>query len=192
MFFLFYESETEACPIAIGRCGHHYHLHCIEKWAALHHTCPYDNKEWEQEKQTGTKLDELFCPICRNSFVHPCAEREVKGETEACPIATGSCGHQYHLHCIEKWTALHHTCPLDNKEWKQEKPIGTKPVKPYCTICRLPFDEPCSDCLVSGETEACPIATGRCGHQYHLHCIEKWLALQHHTCPYDEEEWVQV
>ena len=63
--------------------------------------------------------DQPVCCICRGSFLDPCSECYVKGITDACPVATGRCGHQYHLHCIEKWITRSNTCPLDGDKWEQ-------------------------------------------------------------------------
>lgn len=43
-----------------------------------------------------------------------------------------------------------------------------------CGICRVPFDGTCPSCKYPG-TE-CPLILGKgCTHNFHLHCILKWL-----------------
>mmetsp|Transcript_10187 Transcript_10187/g.21749 ORF Transcript_10187/g.21749 Transcript_10187/m.21749 type:complete len:87 (-) Transcript_10187:112-372(-) len=59
-----------------------------------------------------------------------------------------------------------------------------------CGICRLPFDGCCPDCKMPGDD--CPIATGDCDHQFHMHCIVKWINSQGPTqqrCPMCRREW---
>ena len=58
-----------------------------------------------------------MCLICQSLFAFPCAECEVKGITDACPTVRGRCGHEYHLHCIEKWVSRNPTCPLCQDHW---------------------------------------------------------------------------
>lgn len=53
-----------------------------------------------------------------------------------------------------------------------------------CAICKSSFYSPCSSCEANDRKEPCPIATGKCGHKYHQHCIESWIKKQEHkTCP---------
>lgn len=43
-----------------------------------------------------------------------------------------------------------------------------------CGICRVPFDGTCPNCKYPGDT--CPLILGNtCSHNFHLHCILKWL-----------------
>lgn len=43
-----------------------------------------------------------------------------------------------------------------------------------CGICRVPFDGTCPNCKYPGEE--CPLILGAdCSHNFHLHCIIKWL-----------------
>ncbi|OBA23070.1 RING/U-box [Metschnikowia bicuspidata var. bicuspidata NRRL YB-4993] len=43
-----------------------------------------------------------------------------------------------------------------------------------CGICRVPFDGTCPNCKYPGDT--CPLILGAtCSHNFHLHCILKWL-----------------
>ena len=38
------------CPPVEGKCKHHFHLHCIEKWCQENDTCPLDRMKWETHK----------------------------------------------------------------------------------------------------------------------------------------------
>lgn len=43
-----------------------------------------------------------------------------------------------------------------------------------CGICRVPFDGTCPNCKFPGD--GCPLILGdTCTHNFHLHCILKWL-----------------
>lgn len=43
-----------------------------------------------------------------------------------------------------------------------------------CGICRVPFDGTCPNCKYPGD--GCPLILGKgCSHNFHLHCILKWL-----------------
>lgn len=43
-----------------------------------------------------------------------------------------------------------------------------------CGICRVPFDGTCPNCMYPGDN--CPLILGQgCTHNFHLHCILKWL-----------------
>ena len=41
----------EGCVLQWGVCGHAYHDHCIRQWLKSKHTCPLDNKPWEEDKK---------------------------------------------------------------------------------------------------------------------------------------------
>ena len=50
-----------------------------------------------------------------------------------------------------------------------------------CSICYQPFDMCCETCTIPGES--CPPAWGECTHQYHMHCINRWLTADNKNCP---------
>ena len=73
-----------------------------------------------------------------------------------------------------------------------------------CGICRLPFDGCCPDCKIPGDD--CPLGntycnlieivfylkvSGQCRHQFHMHCIIKWLQTQQmqQQCPMCRQNW---
>lgn len=42
-----------------------------------------------------------------------------------------------------------------------------------CGICRASYHAPCTNCRYPGES--CAIVLGRCGHNFHVHCISRWV-----------------
>ena len=61
-----------------------------------------------------------------------------------------------------------------------------KTSNPECPICKEHYESACTTCLhentTRGATE-CDIARGKCGHCFHKHCIDKWLASKKISCP---------
>merc|ERR1719415_94017 len=41
------QSAEKGLQIAVGVCGHCFHLDCIEKWLITRQACPLCNKPWE-------------------------------------------------------------------------------------------------------------------------------------------------
>lgn len=75
-------------------------IHAVAKW-----------------KWLGTSEDNV-CAICNNSFESTCADCHTHGYS--CPPAFGTCGHSFHLHCMEKWASKQNntiTCPYCRSEW---------------------------------------------------------------------------
>ena len=69
-----------------------------------------------------------------------------------------------------------------------------------CGICQNYFDGVCGACRDPGD--ACPLgmsysitisynlAIGQCTHEFHLHCITKWLSEKHEPlCPLCKRPW---
>ncbi|XP_017101553.2 E3 ubiquitin-protein ligase RBX1-like [Drosophila bipectinata] len=70
---------------------------------------PYNNWFWDN------------CEICRNYIVDLCTECQASGKPvsfEECTVAWGTCNHEFHLHCIERWLQTRQVCPLDNLTWE--------------------------------------------------------------------------
>ncbi|CCH57827.1 hypothetical protein TBLA_0A00260 [Henningerozyma blattae CBS 6284] len=42
-----------------------------------------------------------------------------------------------------------------------------------CGICRFNYNRTCPNCKVPGKR--CPLVVGNCFHNFHVHCIYKWL-----------------
>eukprot|EP01068_Selenidium_serpulae_P007784 Selendium_serpulae@DN4803_c0_g1_i1.p1 len=66
---------------------------------------------------------ESVCGICTEKFDHACTRCTRPGLD--CPPAAGTCGHTFHLHCVEEWLQRSRLCPL----CRQEFIIVTRPVK---------------------------------------------------------------
>ena len=78
------------------------------------------------------KINFNICGICQNKLSDCCIECEIL-QAQQCLLATGTCGHIYHHHCIKKWNERGRiTCPLDDEEWiinTKETPINNPQVK---------------------------------------------------------------
>jgi len=60
-----------------------------------------------------------------------------------------------------------------------------------CAICRNGIHEPCIECQADRHSQMatqCTLAWGACNHQFHLHCINRWLKTRP-TCPMDNKPW---
>lgn len=57
-----------------------------------------------------------------------------------------------------------------------------------CTICKNKMTYLCATCMDSSEQKHCPVSSGKCGHAFHHHCIQKWL-MTNNTCPIDRVSW---
>ncbi|OMJ24207.1 Anaphase-promoting complex subunit 11 [Smittium culicis] len=59
-----------------------------------------------------------ICGICRLEYESSCPECLYPGTS--CPIQSGSCGHTFHDHCINKWLTSENStniCPMDRTVW---------------------------------------------------------------------------
>ncbi|CUS22638.1 LAQU0S06e02564g1_1 [Lachancea quebecensis] len=43
-----------------------------------------------------------------------------------------------------------------------------------CGICRVSYNGTCPGCKYPGDN--CPLVIGDCNHNFHVHCIQQWLA----------------
>lgn len=58
-----------------------------------------------------------------------------------------------------------------------------------CGICQFAFEGTAPGVKYPGED--CPVVWGKCGHAFHLQCINKWLtqATSRNSCPICRQEW---
>merc|ERR1719198_192433 len=80
----------------------------VKKWNAV--------AVWSWNVLTDT------CAICRNNLHEPSIEYQAQGFQDAedhpgLSIAWGTCGHVFHLDCIQRWLTTRSVCPLCNREW---------------------------------------------------------------------------
>ena len=79
-------------------------------------------------------------------------------------------------------------------ELKRVKAVGywtfAAGLETTCAICRNQLAELCVDCSIDSDAtlESCSLMTGACNHQYHVHCIRRFLT-SHSQCPLDGVEW---
>lgn len=70
----------------------------------------------------------------------------------------------------------------------------TYPKDDDCGICRNCFDDCCAECKAPGDD--CPIIIGKCGHCFHMHCIEEWHNQPHCTtsklCPMCRQQFETI
>lgn len=58
-----------------------------------------------------------------------------------------------------------------------------------CGICRSPFDGCPPETKFPGDDA--PVVWGKCGHAFHIQCINKWLSSpqSEHKCPFCRRAW---
>ncbi|KAL9618229.1 MAG: hypothetical protein Q9160_007063 [Pyrenula sp. 1 TL-2023] len=61
---------------------------------------------------------------------------------------------------IKEWHAV--------ASWRWDMPDDE-----VCGICRVQFDGTCPTCKYPGDE--CPLAIGKCGHSFHMHCLQTWI-----------------
>jgi len=80
----------------------------------------FEIKKWNAVALWSWDIYADTCPVCRNSLNEPSIEYQANPSptTEnGLSIAFGSCGHVFHLDCIQRWQKTRSVCPLCNKEW---------------------------------------------------------------------------
>ena len=76
----------------------------IKRWHGIAH--------WTWNCGDGDEV----CGICQCAYegVPP----DVKYPGDECPVVWGTCGHSFHIQCIEKWLPTRGTCPMCRSEWE--------------------------------------------------------------------------
>ena len=44
------KTSIEECIVAVGKCNHAFHFHCLARWFLKHNVCPQCNKKWEYQE----------------------------------------------------------------------------------------------------------------------------------------------
>ena len=84
----------------------------------------FEIKKWNAVTMWSWNILTDTCAICRNPLNTPSIEYQANpspANEGGLQIAFGSCGHVFHLDCIQRWRKTRSVCPLCNKEWEDSK-----------------------------------------------------------------------
>lgn len=81
-------------------------------------TFKVDIKHWHAVAHWTWDAGDDVCGICRNHFDGCPPEGRYPGDDS--PVVWGTCGHAFHLQCIQKWLSSHteHKCPMCRRDWE--------------------------------------------------------------------------
>mmetsp|Transcript_30144 Transcript_30144/g.71722 ORF Transcript_30144/g.71722 Transcript_30144/m.71722 type:complete len:133 (+) Transcript_30144:54-452(+) len=80
----------------------------------------FDIKKWNAVAMWSWDVCADSCAICRNSITEPSIEYQANpapSNNNGLSIAFGTCGHVFHLDCIQRWLKTRSVCPLCGAEW---------------------------------------------------------------------------
>jgi anaphase-promoting complex subunit 11 len=75
-------------------------------------------KRWQAVGVWTWDAGDDVCGICCNAY-DGCAQ-DAKYPGDDSPVVWGSCGHAFHLQCIQKWLAARteQRCPMCRRQWE--------------------------------------------------------------------------
>mgnify|MGYP003365762067 CR=1 FL=1 len=86
---------------------------------------------------------------------------------------------------------LHNECPnkINNETYTFLKNYRND-IDDVCGICRVSYNGVCPNCKMPGKS--CPLVVGTCNHNFHYHCIYRWLDTVNSKglCPMCRQEFI--
>lgn len=75
-------------------------------------------KKWHAVGVWTWEAGDDMCGICRNPFDGCPPESKFPGDDS--PVVWGTCGHAFHLQCIQKWLGAQaeQRCPMCRRPWE--------------------------------------------------------------------------
>lgn len=85
----------------------------------------FEIKKWNAVAMWSWAICTDTCAICRNNLYEPSIDYQANptGDNDhpGLSISWGTCGHVFHLDCIQRWLKTRSACPLCNREWDISK-----------------------------------------------------------------------
>lgn len=80
---------------------------------------------------------------------------------------------------------------IEVKRWSSRTLWAWDAATDACSLCRNDIHNFCIECQarqIKVQNDQCAVVYGTCLHQFHYHCIKKWLNTRD-ICPLDNRKW---